>query len=121
MKSIIALLAAAVLLASCTNQVPPLKSAPAPEIAGNIQINSGHLTANFENQEAAAIYFTGGASVLLPAKGQFEMAGNFTVDRTGWYCIDPETGDYFYLRRNGFASGKVKGMTFNLMPEQPIQ
>ena len=120
MKSIIASLAAAVLLASCT-KVPPLKSPEPPEIAGNIHVQSGHLTANFENQEQAAIYFTGGASVLLPAKGQFEMNGQFTVDRTGWYCTDPETGDYIHLRRNGFAAGKVKGMAFNLMPEQPVQ
>jgi len=113
MPALFALLA----LAACNKTVPPAKPAPLPEISQSIQFYSGHLLAMFENGEQAAIYFdTLGASVMLPAKGQFEIDGQYFCDRTGWRCIDRNTGDYIVLYRNGFASAMLRGMHVNLMP-----
>ena len=106
-------------LIACNNEVPP-KAAQKPQgIAENIAFHPGHMVANFENGEQATIYFKPcmGASVVLPAKGQFEIAGTFSVDKTGWYCLDNAHGEYIHVRRNGSASGKVRGMTFHLMPK----
>ena len=102
---------------ACTRSVPPQKNS-IPQPASNITFHEGYLKADFEGYEQAAIYFKNGASVLLPAKGQFEINGTFFADPLGWSCIDNKTGDYIVIRRSGFASGKVNGMAFNLMPAE---
>ena len=118
MKRILTALLALAILASCNKEVPPKAAKVPQDVAKSIAFYSGHMVADFEGGEQAAIYFNAGqASVLLPAKGQFEITGNFTVDGTGWYCLDNQHGDFIHIRRNGSASGKVQGMSFHLMPK----
>lgn len=116
MKRIGLALIALTLAVACTRSVPPQSTIQPP--ASNIAFHEGYLIAEFEGGEQAAIYFKNGASVSLPAKGQFEIEGTFFVDALGWSCIDNKTGDYIVIRRSGFASGKVNGMAFNLMPTE---
>ena len=118
MKGLFSALFALAILTACNKTVPPAAPKVPQDVAKSIAFHPGHMVADFENGEQAAIYFqTGEASVLLPAKGQFEIAGKFTVDGTGWYCLDNQHGDFIHIRRNGSASGKVQGMSFHLMPK----
>lgn len=118
MKRILSAAFALLILASCNRPIPPQATPKVPEgISANITFYPGHLTADFPNGQACIYFKAGqGASVLLPQKGQFEIAGQFWVDLQGWACTDVKTGDYVIVRRNGSASGKVAGMSFHLMP-----
>jgi len=120
MKGLLTAFIALAILTACNKEIPPTAPKVPQDVAKSITFHPGHMVADFENGEQAAIYFQnqkGQASVLLPAKGQFEITGNFTVDATGWYCLDNTHGDYLHIRRNGSASGKVRGMSFHLMPK----
>ena len=117
MKSTFAIICLAICgLIACTRPVPPQQTPKAPLVASNLQFHPGYVWAEFENGEMAVVYYDGSASVLLPAKGQFDFEGKFQVDDTGYFCLNNQTGDYLHIRRSGFASGKVNGMAFNLMP-----
>ena len=108
----------AILFASCTRPVPP-QSTPEtpPELAQSVTAHTGHVLAKFENGAQGAVYFSGGASVVLPQKGQFEIPGNTFPDATGYICSDPNTGDYLHIYKSGFARAKIRGVGYNLMPE----
>lgn len=118
MKGLLTALFALTILTACNKEIPPAAPKAPQDVSKSITFHPGHMVADFEGGEQASIYFKSGeASVLLPAKGQFEITGNFTVDGTGWYCLDNVHGDYLHIRRNGSASGKVRGMSFHLMPK----
>ena len=118
MKGLFSAIFALAILTGCNKEIPPTAPKVPQDVAKSISFYPGHMVADFENGEQAAIYFQKGeASVLIPAKGQFEITGNFTVDATGWYCLGNTHGDYLHIRRNGSASGKVRGMSFHLMPK----
>ena len=82
----------------------------------------GHLLATFENGSYASIYFSGGASVVIPGQSQFEIGGKVFPEADGSYiCSNSKNGDYLRVYLSGFATAKVAGICINFAPSKKVQ